>query len=113
MPLPNPDIFGPATLAMGQSISAFNSFLPKFAEVRKTNPVDDPGFAADVRMGEVAAVIVTMGVGAIASSLTGSPAPLYTGLFMCLVLVFLYESALRAERPFESKPEKAVLTNGS
>ncbi len=113
MPLPNPDIFGPATLSMGQSISAFQAFLPKFTEVRKADPQNDPAFAADVRMGEVAAVVVTMGVGAIASSLTGSPAPLYTGLFMCLVLVFLYESALRAERPFEPKPGRESLTNGS
>lgn len=104
MPLvPNPDIFGPATLAVTQGVSAFNAFLPRFSDVRKNHPESNPDFAADVRMGEVAAVTVTLGIGMIASSLTGSSMPALTALTVCIILVCLYESTLRADRPMEPK----------
>lgn len=104
MPLPNPDVFGPATLAVTQGITAFNSMLPKISEVRKNHPADNPDFAADVRMGEIAASALTLGVGCIASSLTGSPAPTIVAALTCLVLIILYESTLRANRPLEPQP---------
>ncbi len=102
MALPNPEIFGPATLSMSQAISGFNSFLPKLSEVRKAAP-NDPDMAGDVRMGEVGASTLVLGVGIIASSLTGSPAPIVTGMFMCLVMICLYEIALRGDRPFNPR----------
>lgn len=110
MPLPNPDIFGPATLAVTQGVSSFNTFLPKFSDVRKNHPATNPDFAADVRMGEVAAVTLTIGVGVIASSLTGSPVPVATAAITCLILVMLYESTLRADAPFE--PKGSTLATG-
>lgn len=96
-------LFGPATLAVSQGVSAFVAFLPKFTDVRKMSPENNPDFAADVRMGELAAGTVTMGVGLIASSLTGSPVPAWTALVVVLILVALYESTLRADRPMEPK----------
>jgi len=96
----DPAVFGPATLAMTQGFTAFNAFLPPLSEVRKRD-VTDVEFAADVRMGELAAVGVTLGIGAITSSLTGSPVPTVVAGVMGLGLVFIYESALRANRPLE------------
>lgn len=96
-------MFGPASMAVTQGIGAFNIFLPKFTDVRKNNPADNPDFAGDVRTGEVAACIVTLGVGGIASYFTGSPEPMVTALFICIVLVVLYESTLRSTAPFEGK----------
>jgi len=96
-------MFGPATFAIGQSVASFQSFLPKFSDVRSKNPKDHPDFAADVRMGEIAAFTVSMGVGLIASSLTGSPVPAVITLLVCLILVTLYESTLNANRPFEPR----------
>jgi hypothetical protein len=103
MSLPNPEMFGPATFAIGQSVASFQSFLPKFSDVRAKNPADHPDFAADVRMGEVAAFTVSMGIGLIASSLTGSPIPAAITLLVCIILVTLYESTLSANRPFEPR----------
>ena len=96
-------MIGPTTLALTSAISSFTQFLPNMAEIRKNDPVHNPEFAADVRMGELAAVTITMGVGVIVSSLTGHPAPTYVALVSCLGLIMLYESALRTERPMEAK----------
>ena len=101
MSIPNPEMFGPATFAIGQSVASFSTFLPKFSDVRSKHPDDDPSFAADVRMGEIAAVTVSMGVGLIASSITGSPVPAVVTLLVCLILVTLYESTLSANKPME------------
>lgn len=100
--MPSPEVFGPAMLGVTQSITAFTTLLPNLSDVRKADPTD-ASFAADVRMGEVGAVALTIGVGAIASSLTGSSIPVGTSLFMCIVLLTVYESALRGDRPFEPK----------
>jgi hypothetical protein len=103
MPLPNPDMFGPSTLVLGQAIGAFSTFLPKFSEVRAAHPSSNSDVVADVRMGEVAATALTVGVGAIASSLTGSPAPMIVGILTAFILVGLYEAALNAD-PNAGKP---------
>lgn len=99
----NPEMFGPASLAIGQGVTAFNVFLPKITDIRKANPADNPEFAADVRIGEIAAVTVTMGIGLIASSITRSSVPAIVSGIVCLILVFIYESVLRADRPLEPK----------
>lgn len=103
------DMFGPAMLSVTSGIQAFNSLLPRLSEVRKADPVNNPDIAADVRMGEVAASALTMGVGMIASSLTQSPLPAITGLVMALILVAVYESALRSDKPFERSHKADVI----
>jgi hypothetical protein len=99
----DPGLIGPATLAISSGMSAFQSFLPKLSDIRKADPVNDPSFAADVRMGEIAAVAVTVGVGAVASSLTGSPVPTVVAVVIAVGLVVMYESTLVAQRPMEPK----------
>lgn len=96
------DVFGPAMLSVSQGFSSFTQFLPRLSDVRKAG-ADDTAMAGDVRMGEVAAVAMTLAVGVISSSLTGSPIPAYTAIGVSLVLVCTYEYALRGERPFEGK----------
>ena len=100
------ELFGPAMLSVTTSVQAFYTLLPKLSEVRKADPVANPDIAADVRMGEVGAVALTLGVGAIASSLTQSSLPAITGVAMALVLVGIYEAALKSHRPFESAVEQ-------
>lgn len=97
----NPDMLGPATFCVTQGVVAYSLFLPKFTDVRRNNPLDHPDFAGDVRTGEVAATAVTLGVGAIASYYTGSPAPMATALFIAFIMVATYEFTLRANAPFE------------
>lgn len=95
-------MYGPAMLGVTQGITTFTTLLPPLADIRKADPTDT-SFAADVRMGEVAAVTLTLGIGGISSSLTGSPVPAATAVVMCFVLLCVYESALRGDRPFEVK----------
>lgn len=94
------DVFGPAAMAVSQTVGSFSTFLPRLSEVRKAAP-NDPDMAGDVRMGEVAAVAITLGVGAITSSLSKSPIPIYSALFVAIMLVVIYECALRGHRLFE------------
>ena len=93
---------GVAILGATQGMSAFLSFMPKFSDIRKNDPVANPEFAADVRMGELAAVTITMGIGLIASSLTETPTPAFVAALTCAGLVILYEYTLRANRPMEA-----------
>jgi hypothetical protein len=69
------DMFGPAMLSVTSGMQAFQGLLPKISDIRKADPQNNPDIAADVRMGEVAAGTLTMGIGLIASSLTQSPLP--------------------------------------
>jgi hypothetical protein len=91
----DPQASSAALLAMTQAIAAFTTFLPPLAEVRKKS-IDDPLFAGDVRVGELAAVSLTIGVGTIVSGLTGSNAPIVVSLITAFGLVVLYESTLRS-----------------
>lgn len=92
----DPGIFGPASLGMTQAIAQFQTFLPSFTEIRKADPNEDAAMVQDVRMGELAAVLLTLGIGGMVSSLTGSPVPAVVSAVTCFGLVCLYESALRA-----------------
>ncbi len=93
---------GSVMLGVTNGINAFTVFLPKLSDVRKAGNAD-PDVIGDVRMGEVAAVTLTMGIGAISSMMTQSSLPTYIALLVCVVLVFLYEAALRGDRPFSPK----------
>lgn len=97
------DVFGPASLAAGQTLSSFMAFLPRLSEVRKANADTDSDLVGDVRLGEVAASAIAIGVGVIASSLSKSPVPMYAAAFVALILIVVYEIALRGDRVMEPK----------
>lgn len=92
----SPDVMGPATLTLGQSLSMFQVFMPKFTDIGQHTPGSDPNFEKDVRMAEVAASLVTLGIGAVTSSLSGSPVPSIVSVVCIVGLITLYESALRS-----------------
>lgn len=102
---------GTAALAITQGVAAFNSFLPPLSEVRKGS-VDNPEFAGDVRMGEIAACALTVGVGTIVSSLTGDPVPVYVAVVVSIGLVIMYETTLRKDRPMEAKAHHLYRVQG-
>jgi hypothetical protein len=99
VPVPS-EAIGPATLALTQTVGAFQFFLPRLSDVRKASMKDSPDIIGDVRFGEVAAGALCLGMGAIVSSMTGSPYPAIVSVLMMLVLVCVYEAALRGDRPF-------------
>lgn len=98
----SPNDYGPATLAITQSVGAFQFFLPRLSDVRKANP-SDADMAGDVRMGEVAAGALCIGIGAMVSSLSGSPYPAMVAILMTAILICVYETALRGDRPMNPK----------
>lgn len=100
------EVVGPASIVASQAFSAFSTFLPSFAEIRKSDPVRNPDVVGDVRMGEIAALTLSVGVGAILSSLTGSAVPAVVAVIMALILICLYEAALRGDKP--GNPPKLV-----
>lgn len=93
--MPNPEALGPASLAVGQSVSSFSIFLPKFTDVRQANPKDE-SMLKDLRLGEFGAATVAIGVGLILSSISGQPAPAIVSVIMVLILVILYEKAMKS-----------------
>ena len=98
--MPDPNILGAATIGLTQGLTSAQAFLPKLTEVRKA---DSPEMIGDVRMGEIATAIFTIGIGAIVSSLTGSPIPTFVSAIIVIAIVCVYEAALRGDRLFEPK----------
>lgn len=95
----DPSIIGPASLALTQGIGAFTAFLPRLGEVRKADAKTDHEMVAEVRTGEIAAVALTVGVGAVASYLTKSNTPVTVSVVVAIGLVILYETTLRRDTP--------------
>jgi hypothetical protein len=91
----DPSVIGPATLSMTQALSLFSQFVPRFSEISAADP-NDEATVRDVRMGELAAVLMTLGIGGMTSALTGSSVPAVIACTTCVGLVMLYEMALKS-----------------
>lgn len=90
----DPTLIGPTTFTVTQSITSFGAFLPTFREISAADP-NDTAFVRDVRLGEFAAVLLSLGIGGMTSALTGSPLPTTIAVITCAGLVALYEYAMR------------------
>lgn len=95
------DATGVAALALGQTVGAYAFFLPSLREVRQAPPTD-PLIRGDVRLGQVAAGALSIGIGAIMANLTGSTVPLLVAVFIAAIISVIYEFALRGERILET-----------
>lgn len=82
-----------STISMGQTVVAYQFFLPRLPEVREA-PADDPTMRANVLLGQVAAGAVSISVGAMLAWMTGSPVPVYTALFIAFVIAGIYHYAM-------------------
>lgn len=92
----DPNVIGPATLSLTQTVATFFTFLPGLREVRKANQ-DDAELRADVRHGELSSTVIAVGVGAIISFLTKSPTPIYISIMIAFLLIVIYEITLRKD----------------
>lgn len=90
-----------STMAISTTLGAFYQFMPPIAEIRKRG-TSDQSFCGDVRIGEVMATTLAVGIGAVASYLSGSPVPALVGIVLAFALVAGYETTLRANRPLEA-----------
>jgi hypothetical protein len=93
---------GVAAIALTQSFAQFQTYMPKISDIRKADPKVDFDLVGDVRIGEIAAFVGSVGVGVIVSSITNDPVPAYVSVAVCLILIALYESVLRSIRPMEN-----------
>jgi hypothetical protein len=93
--MPDPQAVGMATLCMTQSMALFSQFLPRFQEISTADPAKDEGMVRDVRMGELAAVLTTLGIGGMTSALSGSSTPAVVAAITAGGLILLYEYALQ------------------
>jgi len=84
-----------ATISLGQTVVAYQFFLPRLDTVRNANPEEIRG---DVMLGQVAAGALSLSVGLLLSSMTGSHLPTFTALFIAVVIAAVYQYAL-SRRP--------------
>lgn len=89
-----------ALLAVTSGISVFNGLLPSLSDVRKATKEYNPDVTNDVRMGEVAASALVIGIGLFASATVNSPIPGMVSVVCALALIAMYESIL-ASQPTE------------
>lgn len=92
--MPRPEALGSSSLAISQSVIAFTAFLPNFVEVGRS---DKESIAGEVRLGETAAVVIALGIGALLSWLNGDKTPFLISAIMSFILIAMYEAALRKE----------------
>jgi hypothetical protein len=104
-----PEYAGQAMLAVTQSVTLFTAMLPPLVEVRQGSQ-DDPEFAGDVRTGEAVAALLTVGVGAVASSVVGNAVPFAISVFAAATLVGVYEYTLRG-KPFAAPDHRRAAHN--
>lgn len=79
-------------LAVTSGVGFFTSLLPSLADVRKAT--GDADMINDVRLGEAAALGLTIAVGLMASSFTDSPVPAMIAIGASLGMVVMYENVL-------------------
>lgn len=92
--MPRPEALGTSSLAISQSVIAFTAFLPNFVEVGRS---DKDQIIGEVRLGETAAVVIALGIGAMLSWLNGDKTPFLISAIMAFILIAMYEVALRKE----------------
>lgn len=86
-----------ATISIGQTIAAYQFFLPKLQDVRKADSADED-MRADVLIGQLAAGSVSMTVGGMLTAMTGSQAPVWATLFIAVVMAVIYQYTMNGNR---------------
>jgi hypothetical protein len=90
---PTTDV-GSAMLAATVAIGAFNTLLPHLTEVRHADPTNADA-VADVRTGQASFALLTVGLGAVLFLITGEITPVAVAIATSILLIVIYEMALR------------------
>lgn len=91
---------GAASIAIGQTVVAYQIFLPRLGEVRRAD-TDDPMMRGDVLLGQLAAGSVSVMVGLMLTQMSGSRMPLMVSLFIAVLIAGIYQYALNGNRVME------------
>lgn len=90
--MPDAGVLTGTTIAIGQTVVAYQFFLPRFIEVRQASP-DDGSMRADVMMGQIAAGGVALAIGGLLSWMMKSPLPVFVALMIAGITATFYEWA--------------------
>jgi Na+/glutamate symporter len=82
-----------STLSLGQTVVAYQFFMPRLSEVRRADP-NDADMRTDVMLGQVAAGSLTVAVGIMLGALTGSKMPTFVSVVIAGVIAACYHWAL-------------------
>jgi hypothetical protein len=82
---------GAASIAIGQTVVAYQVFLPRLSEVRRA---DDEYMRSDVLLGQFAAGSVSVMVGFLLTQMSGSRTPLIVSLFLAVLIAAIYQYAM-------------------
>lgn len=85
-----------SSIAIGQTVGAYQFFLPPLREVRQAGP-DDETMCQDVYIGQVAAGAVSVGVGVMLSFLTGSKLPAFVAAFIAVIIAGIYHYTMKRQ----------------
>ena len=89
----DPGALSASTLSLGQTVVAYQFFLPRLADVRRADP-GDVNMRMDVIVGQVAAGALTIAVGVMLSYLAGSGLPAFVAVVIAVVIAACYHYAL-------------------
>jgi choline-glycine betaine transporter len=89
----DPATLSASTLSLGQTVVAYQFFMPRLSEVRRAEP-GDMNMRMDVLIGQVAAGALTVAVGVMLGMLTASRVPVFVALAVALVIAAVYQYAL-------------------
>jgi hypothetical protein len=100
---------GVVLLVAAEAPQAYSAFLPSIMTIRTF--VGDPGAVADIREGELIGSAFVLLIGAAGSHLVGNSYPMIVAVFTAVIMVAIYEYALRGRRG--NTDMKAGATNGA
>lgn len=89
----DPNALSASTLSLGQTVVAYQFFMPRLSEVRRADP-GDADMRTDVMLGQVAAGALTIAVGVMLGVLSGSRLPVVVSMVIALVIAACYHYAL-------------------
>lgn len=90
-----------STLALSQTMASYATFMPPLREVRQAGP-NDASMRGDVRLGQIAAGALSLGVALVLANMTGSTLPVTAAVAVALIIAIVYEAARRGERLLET-----------
>lgn len=89
-------LIGVSTLAITQSFTIFNAFLPPLTDVRRMT-IDNPNQVTDIRVGEIASASLVIGIGGALCYLMKRHEPMLFAVIAAAGLIGIYEFALRTD----------------
>lgn len=92
----SPSGLSASTISLGQTVVAYQFFMPPLRDVRRASSADGD-MRTDVVLGQVAAGSLTIAVGAMLSMLSDSSMPVFVSIFIALVIAACYQYALNTQ----------------